>query len=159
MNKVIVTPEGEIVVPMTEGEIAEFSSRSNPLLELEKLKKSSLSQINSDDNSIYSDVIGNKATEYTAAELAAQLYKEIDYTGSVPELVQAWADAKLWTARQACDDILAQASAWRNAAAIIRRYRLQTKESVKRATTIEEVNAAMWIWNSFVSNIRTQLGV
>lgn len=123
-------------------------------------KSQSLGQISSDDNRIYADVIGNKATEYTAAEIAAQDYKDADYTGDVPELVQAWADTKLtWTARQAADDILGQAAIWRQAASLIRRYRLKAKEDVKRATTIEEVEAAMSIWNNFVMNIRTQLGV
>ena len=71
-----------------------------------------------------------------------------------------WADAKLtWTAKQATDDILGQAAAWRQAASLIRRYRLKAKEDVKRATVIEEVESAMIIWNGFVVSIRSQLGV
>ena len=123
-------------------------------------KVQALVQINDDDNRIYADVIGNKATEYTAAEIAAQEYKDAGYTGDVPELVQAWADAKLtWTAIQATEDILGQAAVWRQVACLIRRYRLKAKEDVKRALTLSEVESAMLIWNTFVKNIRTQLGV
>lgn len=129
-------------------------------VELTKAQKAALIKINDDDNRIYADVIGNKATEYTAAEIAAQEYKDAGYIGAVPELVQAWADAKLtWTTIQATEDILVQAAAWRQAASLIRRYRLKAKEDVKRATTIEEVNSAMIDWNGFVISIRTQLGV
>ena len=147
-------------VALTQEEIDEFNARSSIVVILPQIVATALAKINSDDNRIYADVIGNKATEYTAAEIAAQEYKDAGYIGAVPELVQAWADAKLtWTARQATDDILAQAAAWRQAASLIRRCRLKAKEDVKRATTVAEVESAMLIWNTFVKNIRTQLGV
>ena len=147
-------------IALTQEEIDEFNARSSIVVILPQLVATALAKINSDDNRIYADVIGNKATEYTASEVAAQAYKDAGYTGDVPELVQAWADAKLtWTAKQATDDILGQAAAWRQAASLIRRYRLKTKEDVKRATTAVEVETAMLVWNTFVKNIRTQLGV
>lgn len=77
----------------------------------------------------------------------------------VPDYVQSWAEAKLWTSRQACDDIINQELLWQGAAKLIRDYRLKAKEAVKRATTIVEIETAMTIWNTFVRNIRTQLGV
>lgn len=157
MNKLIDGVE----VPLTELEIIDYLQREQDFIasQFVNTQSSALTKINSDDNKIYADVIDNKATEYTASEIAAQAYKDVNYLGNVPELVQAWADAKLWTARQATDDILSQAAAWRQAASLIRRYRLKAKEDVKRATTIEEVEAAMFVWNTFVKNIRAQLGV
>mgnify|MGYP003461494641 CR=1 FL=1 len=157
MNKLIDGVE----VPLTELEIAEYLQREQEFVQsrFTVSKTNALIKINNDDNRIYADVIGNKSTEYEAAEIAAQAYKDADYTGAVPELVQAWADAKLWTGRQAADAILAQATAWRGAASLIRRHRLKAKEDVKRATEGGEVEAAMYSWNTFVKNIRTQLGV
>ena len=157
MNKLIDGVE----VPLTELEIAEYLQREQEFVQsrFTVSKTNALIKINNDDNRIYADVIGNKSTEYEAAEIAAQAYKDADYTGAVPELVQAWADAKLWTGRQAADAILAQAVTWRQAASLIRRHRLKAKEDVKRATEEGEVEAAMHSWNVFVSSIRTQLGV
>ena len=64
-----------------------------------------------------------------------------------------------WAARQACDGTIMQETLWQGAAKLIRDYRLKAKEDVKRAITIEEVESAMIIWNGFVVNIRSQLGV
>lgn len=125
-----------------------------------ELQKESLAQINNDDNKIYADVVGNKTTEYLKAAEDARAFKAAGYPANdVPDYVQSWAEAKLWTATQACDDILNQELLWQGAAKLIRDYRLKAKESVKRSTTIEEVETAMATWNSFVRNIRTQLGV
>jgi len=127
---------------------------------LQSRKVQTLAQINNDDNRIYADVVGNKTTEYLKAAEDARAYKAAGYPkDEVPDYVQSWADAKRWTARQACDDILLQEMMWQGAAKLIRDYRLKAKEAVKRATTITEVETAMLIWNGFVNNIRTQLGV
>ena len=127
---------------------------------LSTIRGQSLIQINNDDNRIYADVIGNKTTEYLKAAEDARAFKAAGYPeNDVPDYVQSWADAKLWTARQACDDIIAQEVAWQLAAKLIRDYRLKAKEAVKRATTIEEIETAMATWNGFVTMIRTQLGV
>lgn len=126
-------------------------------------KSRSLTTINNDDNKIYADVIGNKATEYLDAANEARAYKTAGYPTTVGEdsynLVASWAKAKRWTLQQAAEDILAQEADWKGAAKLIRDHRLQAKEDVKRATTVEEVESAMTIWNTFVKNIRTQLGV
>lgn len=130
---------------------------------LQAIRMQSLVQINNDDNKIYADVIGNKTTEYLDAAIEAKAYKAAGYPSEVGdddyELVKSWAKAKRWTLTQAANDILAQEAAWKGAAKLIRDYRLQAKEDVKRATTIDEIEAAMLIWINFVTNIRTQLGV
>lgn len=129
---------------------------------LSTIRGQSLIQINSDDNKIYADVIGNKTTEYLDAAIEAKAFKEAGYPTGVDDdypLVKSWADAKQWTMQQACDDIIAQEATWKGAAKLIRDYRLKAKEAVKRATTIEEIETAMATWNGFVTMIRTQLGV
>lgn len=151
-----------VEVELSQEELDEFLQKENEYLNnLFVLKqKNYLVQINNDDNKIYADVIGNKTTEYLKAAEDARAYKAAGYPeDAVPDYVQSWADAKLWTAKQACDDIINQELLWQGAAKLIRDYRLKAKEAVKRATTIEEVEAAMLIWNGFVVSIRTQLGV
>ena len=141
------------IVALTEEEI---------IANLHSLKVLSLAKINNDDNKIYADVVGNKTTEYLDAAAEAKAFKDAGYPTGVDNdygLVKSWADAKQWTMQQAADDILAQEAAWKGAAKLIRDYRLKAKESVKRATTIEEIETVMATWNGFVTMIRTQLGV
>lgn len=72
--------------------------------------------------------------EYLAAENAAQSFKDAGYPSTdVPPEVQAWADAAGMTATAAADDILATATAWRDALAQIRALRLQGKADVDAA--------------------------
>lgn len=160
MNKLINGEE----VPLSEEEILEYLQREQEYIDsqISRTKVFALTKINNDDNKIYADVIGNKTTEYLDAAEEARAYKAAGYPAGVDNdygLVKSWAVAKQWTMQQAADDILAQEAAWKGAAKLIREYRLKAKEDVKRATTIEEVEAAMLVWNTFHSNIRTQLGV
>jgi len=139
------------IVELTEDELA---------AELAKTQKAALIQINTDDNKIYADVIGNKTTEYLDAAADAKAFKLAGYLEeSVPASVKSWADAKLWTNQQAADDIIAQEAAWKYAANLIRQYRLKAKEDVKRALLLADAETAMAIWNGFVVQIRAQLGV
>ena len=154
-NGVEVTEEGVY----EKWEIFDLNSQEI-VNKLQVIKTKYVQQINAEDNKIYADVIGNKTTEYLKAAEDARAYKAAGYpVDDVPDYVQSWADAKLWTAQQACDDIIAQENTWLYAAKLIRDYRLKAKEAVKRATTVEEIDTAMIIWNGFVSNIRSQLGV
>ena len=118
-----------------------------------------LLKIDSDTDAIYGAVLGNRAQEYTLAESDAAAYKTTAYTGTVPASVQCWATAKGWTAKQAADDILATALAWRNAQAAIRAQRLTSKEAVRVATNTAGVTTALTSWAGFVAVILGQLGI
>jgi len=74
-----------------------------------------------------------RVVEYERAEGEAQAYRDGGYSGTVPPAVASWADAKSWTARQAADDILAEAARWNAALYAIRDRRLKGKESVRSA--------------------------
>lgn len=157
MNKLIDGVE----VPLTDFEILEYLQQEQEFIDsqLSDNKKYFLSKINSDDNRIYQDTVGNKSTEYETAEKAATAFKNNNFEGTAPEEVQSWADARMWTARQATEDILRQAAEWRYIANVIRRNRLKAKEDVKRASNVQEVETAMDVWNIFVNSIRNQLGI
>lgn len=123
-------------------------------------KMLALAKINNDDNKIYSDVLGNKTTEYLDAANDAKAFKTAGYPDEqVPQSVKSWADAKFWTPTQAADDIIAQEAAWKGASNLIRQHRLKAKEDVKRSLTIADNMAAMAVWNAFVLQMRTQLGL
>jgi hypothetical protein len=122
-----------------------------------EIKAANIKKIDADVDLIYMLAIGNRATEYAEAEKQAQTYKDAGYTGTIPTYVASWLSSNtksLTTAQQATDDILAQATAWRGAAAAMRANRLSAK---KNAST--DVSTAMAQWNGFVTAIRGQLGV
>ena len=82
-----------------------------------------------------------RAFEYQAAEQGARSYADAGYTGSVPGVVQVWADARGWTPQQAADNILAEATQFQGALVFIRGTRLQAKYAVMDvAVTLEQAN-------------------
>lgn len=68
-----------------------------------------------------------KAFEYLEAEKGAVAYRDAGFTGTVPAVVQSWADARSWTAEQAAQDILTEAIMFHMALNIIRGIRLSAK--------------------------------
>ncbi|MDO8771914.1 MAG: hypothetical protein Q7K57_25015 [Burkholderiaceae bacterium] len=118
-------------------------------------KSINIKKIDDDVDAIYDQAIGNRGTEYSEAELQAAAYKGANYVGSVPAYVASWLAGNTkgyTTAAQAADDILAQAAAWRGAAAAIRATRLLAKKNVA-----DDQPMAMAEWNAFVTAIRAQL--
>jgi hypothetical protein len=98
-------------------------------------------------------VVGDAARikEYEDAQLGAEQYRDAGYTGPVPEAVEAWADAKHregWTDQQAAEDILAASARWYSALRGIRRMRLDAKETIRAATTEQEVAATAATFHS-----------
>ncbi|UTH76094.1 hypothetical protein [Chromobacterium sp. IIBBL 290-4] len=83
-----------------------------------------------------------RAWEYQRAAADAQAYKDAGYKGDAPASVQAWADAKSLSGKDAADGILAKAMAADQALAAIRAIRLKGKEAVRNATSLDAVQAA-----------------
>lgn len=80
-----------------------------------------------------------RAFEYQAAERGAQAYRDAGYTGSVPGVVQVWAEARSWTPQQAADDILAEAQQYQAVLVFLRGVRLKAKYRVMDpAVSLEE---------------------
>ena len=122
-----------------------------------EVKVANLRRVDADVDAIYAAAIGNRATEYSEAEAQANAFKSAGYAGTAPAYVASWLANNtkgFSTAQQAADDIIAQANAWRGAAASIRANRLLAKKNI---TT--DVTTAMAQWNGFVTVIRGQLGL
>lgn len=101
-------------------------------------------------------VVGDpvRMKEYETAEAQAQAFKLAGYTGTVPQYVKSWQEAKQWTAQAACDDILAASDRWQYALGMLRDVRLKTKEAIRRSTTKVQVDA---ILATFKTNIATAM--
>jgi hypothetical protein len=82
-----------------------------------------------------------RAAEYQIAETEAKAYQAGGYSGDCPPSVKSWAEAKNWTAKQAADNILAEAAAWSAALYAIRDARLKAKEGVRNALTADAAAA------------------
>lgn len=126
---------------------------------LAQLKAAAILKIDADADKIYGDVVGNKGEEYRSAEADAKTFAAAGFTGTVPPGVQSWATAKAWTATQAANDILTQATAWRTAQNAVRANRLGKKEAVRAAVDAAALNTVMAQWAGFVNGLRGQLGV
>ena len=114
-----------------------------------------LRQIDADVDAIYADAIGNRGPEYEAAENEALAYQAAGFAGPVPPSVASWVAASGMEPEAAALDIVAQGTAWRQAAQAMRAQRLQAKAGV-RSGAIAPTLAA---WAGFVAAIRLQLGV
>lgn len=130
-----------------------------PPIDLVPIKAEAIQAIDVDVDKIYADVIGNRGTEYSEAEREALDFKAAGYTGPVPPTVQSWATVKNWTPQAAADDIITQATSWRNAALSIRANRLKEKEAIRVAASMDEINAAQARWTGYRTAIRTALGI
>lgn len=83
-----------------------------------------------------------RALEYQRAAADALTYKDTGYKGDVPAGVQAWADAKGLSGKDAADGILAKAAACDQALYAIRALRLAGKEAVRQAADADAARAA-----------------
>lgn len=83
-----------------------------------------------------------RLAEYRQAKDDATAFKAAGYAGTAPNTIACWAQAQGWTAQQACDDILATATAWESALIAIRSARLLGKASVNAAADADAAQAA-----------------
>jgi hypothetical protein len=162
----IDSSEGAVLALLPPGSLeiseAEAEQLRNPPRPLADLVNEALHRIDGDTDRIYLETIGARGEEYRQAEADAQQFKASGYAGGVPAFVadhQAAKAAAGWTAKQAADDILATAVAWRSAQAQIRATRLQCKELARQAVTAAGVQAALQQWSDFVVAVRGALGL
>lgn len=99
-----------------------------------------------------------RLAEYKQAKADADAFKAAGYTGSVPDTIACWAEAKAWTAEQACDDILATATSWEMALSVIRRQRLIGKANVNAASDAAAAQAAADLAISTIQSIPAGAG-
>lgn len=102
-------------------------------------------QVDAAADSAYAAIGGpspGRLAEYKQAKADADAFKASSYTGTVPDTIACWAEAKGWTAQQACDDILSTAAGWETALSVIRRQRLIGKASVNATADTASAQAA-----------------
>lgn len=104
---------------------------------------------------IVHDVVDGRVEEYRQAEEEARAWKAAGYTGQAPAGVATWSAASGMAAPAACDNIIAQADAWRAALMQIRGARL----SAKAVAAQGNVEQALAQWAAFEAVIRQTLGI
>lgn len=114
-------------------------------------------RINADVDVLYTRAVGNRATEYVAAEAHALAYRAAGYTGPVPPYVQDWADATGNTVRWSADDTIATAQAWRTVQGRIRAKRLECKHRARAVQDRAGFAPLAAEWAAFVAEITPQL--
>lgn len=133
--------------------------KPEPSYDLAGNKTALIKQIDADVDAIYDETIGSRSDEYNQANADATAFAAGNYEGDVPNSVQAWANAKGWTAQVATDDILATAALWITARDAMRTNRLAKKEAARVAVSKEELLAVANGWAAFRTFIRSQLGI
>ena len=112
---------------------------------LEEVRMTLCAQIDASADAAYIAIGGpspGRLAEYKQAKADADAFKAAGYTGSVPDTIACWAEARAWTAEQACDDILITAASWEIALSVIRRQRLIGKANVNAASDAAAAQAA-----------------
>lgn len=111
-------------------------------------------EIDSKAGRITRDVVGDLAEEYRQAEGEARAWVAAGYSGETPATVSSWAVVSGQTDVQACDGIIAQADAWRDALAQIRASRMACK-----ALAATDPAAALTQWGTAEAAFRAALGI
>lgn len=116
-----------------------------------------------DIDAVVRDAVGNRTEEYKDAEADARAYKAAGYIGTIPPSVNCYAQHNLTgsaqTGQWAADDIIARADAFSAAKLSMRESRFASQFAMRAATTNAELDAAVAAWNSFIAQIRAQLGL
>ena len=128
-------------------------NKGSILFTLDDDKEAALLSIDRDTDAIYRNVVGDKQSEYEAAEAQARAYKASEWAAEPGQLVAVWASVKGWTNQQAAEDIIAEADKWRAAQVFIRHTRLTAKEAIRNAETQETLNTALSNWNGFMKTV------
>ncbi len=113
--------------------------------------------IDAEADSLITQVVGARATEYERAEREALAFIASGYSGAAPDMVQSDADAYGRSARQSADLIIAQAQAWRASQSQLRTARLAAKAQVGSAQVHADLDAAHQAWQVAMSGLRSQL--
>jgi hypothetical protein len=122
-------------------------------------------QVKAEAGDLTQQVLQGLGSEYELAEKEANVYKAADYpTTPVPYSVQAEINSKAAkgvtiTATNACDNILAAATGWRNAQASLRDSRLTTVSAAGVAVDAISLDAIKAQWVAFMAALQEQLGV
>lgn len=116
-----------------------------------------IATIDADVDKLYSDVIGNRASEYLEAERQALEYQAAGFTGPVPEYVLGYAETTGILTEAAALSILGQAQQWRLAQQQIRRARLGFKHQARTAGSSEQLQLIREQWMAAIMTMRTAL--
>jgi hypothetical protein len=94
-----------------------------------------------------------RAVEYDKAAEQAKEFAAVNYQGTVPPMVAAWA-INGRTAQQAADDILREAAQYNAALVQLRTVRLSAKEMIRTAMAASQVEQAQDVADETIASIK-----
>jgi len=127
--------------------------------QLDDRKSQAIIDVDCDSDDVVNDVIGRRDTEYLMAEKQAQDFIAAGYNGDTYPYVSSWAAAKNATESWAADNIIDTANNWRLVQSDMRAKRLKTKEDVRNALTVDDIDILVNTWKSYISSVKNSLGV
>jgi len=130
-----------------------------PQPSIEQQIASALAATYADVDAIYAAAIGNRKPEYDEAEQAALAYQAAGYTGPASTYVADYAATAGITDQQSADLIIARANGLRAAVLAMRTTRFTAQSAMRAATTQAELDAAVAAWRTFITQVRTSLGL
>lgn len=127
------------------------------------VRSAAIAKTYADVDAVVWDAVGNRTEEYKEAEADARTYKAGSYVGNAPDSIACYAlhnpTGVEQTGRWAADDIIARADAFASAKLAMRENRFASQSAMRAATTLAELDAATAAWTSFITGLRTQLGL
>jgi hypothetical protein len=121
-------------------------------------------QVKAEAGEITQQVLRGLVSEYELAEKEAVAFKGADYTGTIPDSVEDEIASKAaksitLTATEACDAIIAAATVWRNAQAVLRRNRLTTVSAAEFTSDVAGLDGIKAQWGASLALLKSNLGL
>ncbi len=116
-----------------------------------------------DIDAIVRDAVGGRTKEYEKAEAEARAFAASGYAEPAPRSVAKFAaknptmqpQSNTWAAQQ----VIGRANALAAAQDDMRDQRFESQWNMRAATTLAELDVAVATWNTFIAQLRAQLGL
>lgn len=131
--------------------------------QLEAGKAQAIARTYTDVDRVYADAVGNRTEEYKDAEADARAFAASGYTSTPSANITSFAlrnpTGTAQTNQWAADQIIARADAFASAKLSMREQRFGHQASIREATTQADLDTAVTSWTTYISQLRTQLGL
>lgn len=116
-----------------------------------------------DTDAVTTDAVGNRIEEYRQAEEDARAFVAAGYQGDTTPYVSSYAQfnptGKVQTNQWAAESIITNADAYRTAQTEMRAKRFEYQARMRAAATPAQLAADVDVWNKFIADTRSALGV
>lgn len=126
--------------------------------QMEALIVAAVAKCYTDIDAVYADAIGNRAVEYTDAEIDARAFiAGAPVTENVSSYAVSNPTGQTQTNQWAAEQIVARADAFKTAQIAMRARRFETQAALRACVTPADLAHAVYLWDQFITGLRTQL--